>query len=283
MINSKLIKLLSVRRFLPLFVTQFLEAFNDNFFRNALLILVAYKLSATAMNAESMSALFSAIYIIPFFIFSATAGKIADKYEKTTLIRIIKIIEIIAMLIAAVGFARNNIQLLILTLFLLGTHSAMFGPIKYAILPQHLHENELISGNALVEASTFLAILFGTILGGLLISFHIGTSVVAILGVLIAVVGLATSLFIPKTPPQKADIKVSWNIAKETWAVVEHAVQDPKIFAAIFGISWFWLVGISFMTEFPSFTKITLGASPQVVSLFLAFFLDWDRHRLLAI
>jgi acyl-[acyl-carrier-protein]-phospholipid O-acyltransferase/long-chain-fatty-acid--[acyl-carrier-protein] ligase len=270
--HSKLRELLTTRRFLPLFSVQSLAAFNDNLFRYGLLILITYKISLTAISPQTLAALLGVIYILPFFVFSATAGKIADYFEKTFLIRLIKIVEIGAMVLATVGFATHRLSILIPTLFLLGAHSAMFGPIKYSILPQHLKNDELISGNALVEASTFLFILLGTLLGNSLMAFTSGEIIVSIVGVAVAIAGLITSFYIPLAPAFQTTPMPSFNIWKDTKEILWEAHQNTQIFAAIIAISWFWLVGFIFLTEFASFTKITLGASESVISLFLVFF-----------
>ena len=266
------IKLLKTRRFLPLFITQFLEAFNDNFFKNALIILITYTLVQSANMSEILVALAFGIFILPFFLFSATAGQLADKYEKGFLIRIIKAVEIVAMIFAAIGFLRGNIPLLMATLFLIGTHSAFFGPLKYAILPDHLAKDELIAGNALIEASTFIAILFGTIVGGLFVTTHAGSTIVSSIGILIACLGLVASFYIPKAPPGQPNLTISLNIVSETKKILGFAKENSTIYLSILGISWFWLVGGSLLLQFPTFTKTVLGANSHVVTLFLTLF-----------
>lgn len=264
--------LLKTKRFLPLFLTQFLGAFNDNVFRNALVILISYKIAKTVAYEQFMIALTMGIFILPFFIFSATAGQLADKYEKSFLIRIIKLFEIGLVLIAMLGFFTNNIHLLLLALFLIGTHSAFFGPLKYAILPEHLKTNELIGGNALIEAGTFIATLTGTILGGHFIVYDAGVLLISIAMLFIAVSGFTSSLFIPKTIPAQPDLKVNPNLFTETWKIISYAKLNRKIFLSIMGASWFWLVGATLLTQFPIFTKNVLMASSDIFTLFITLF-----------
>lgn len=264
--------LLSAKRFLPLFLTQFFEAFNDNFFKTALLILITYKLAHSVKMAEILVTVAGGIFILPFFLFSATAGQIADKYNKAIVIRLIKVVEISAMLLAAIGFSLNNIPLLLVTLFFMGIHSAFFGPLKYAILPDHLAKDELIAGNALIEASTFIAILIGTIFGGILMSVSYGISIVATLGIIIAVTGLVCSFFIPNTMRAQADLNISLNFITETKKIIDYAKDNHRIFLCILGISWFWAVGFTLLTQFPNFTKNVINGTSGVVTLFLGTF-----------
>ncbi len=259
--------LLKERRFLPLFVTQFFGALNDNIFKNALGLLIIYHMNNPVLTTAS-----AGIFILPFFLFSATAGQIADKFEKSRVIRIIKFIEIPLMLAAAIGFYFENYGILMGVLFCAGTHSAFFGPLKYSILPDHLPENELIGGNALVEAGTFLAILIGTILSGVLIQQTNG--VLSICGILmfVAVAGWLASRQIPSAPPAAKDLKINYNFILETWRIVRHAATEKDVFLSIAGISWFWLVGFTFLAEFPAYAKDVLGANEGVVTLFLTVF-----------
>lgn len=264
--------LLKTKRFLPLFLTQFLEAFNDNFFKNALAVLVTYTLVKNQTTVGLLVSAAAGIFILPFFLFSATAGQIADKFDKALLTRLIKIIEITAMVFATIGFLTSNLILLFTTLFLMGTHSAFFGPIKYSILPDHLKKEELISANALMGASTFIAILIGTILGSILIGYKVGNEIVSSLGLVIAFVGLGCSLFIPKAPPSTKDLRLSLNIFKETINIIRMAKTNKRIFLSILGMSWFWLIGASFLAQLPTFAKDVIGAQPQVFTLFLTAF-----------
>lgn len=265
-------RLLKTRRFLPLFITQFFNAFNDNAFKNAFVILITYKIAQSISMEQFYLALIAGIFILPFFLFSATAGQIADKFEKSRIIRWIKFFEIVFMIIAVFGFYYQNIWLLMSTLFFLGCHSTFFGPIKYSILPEHLQKSELIAGNGLIEAGTFTAILLGQVLGGGLFGSPNGLFYIAIALITVAVVGFASSLFIPKTKIGQPELQISLNIVKETRKIISIIAQKKIIFVAVIGISWFWFVGATFLTQFPTFTKNTLAGNAQVFTLFLTIF-----------
>jgi acyl-[acyl-carrier-protein]-phospholipid O-acyltransferase/long-chain-fatty-acid--[acyl-carrier-protein] ligase len=265
--------LLRTRRFLPLFVTQFLGAFNDNVFKNALVILVTYVLATRAgMNGQVMVTVAAGVFILPFFLFSATAGQLADRYDKSVLIRWIKLAEIAIMLAGAVGFYLGSLPLLMAVLFLMGTQSTFFGPLKYGILPDHLGDEELIGGNALIEAGTFLAILIGTLVGGLVILDRHGAGIVSFLVLAVAAGGWAASLYVPPTAPASPELRIRYNIARETWNIIRVAASSRVIFLCILGISWFWLVGATFLAQFPTFAKDVIGGNEQVVTLFLTVF-----------
>lgn len=264
--------LLKTQRFLPLFITQFFNAFNDNVFKNAFVILITFKITQQLMNEQSLIALIGGVFILPFFLFSATAGQVADKYEKSRLIRYIKLAEILFMIVGSIGFYWNNLFLLMTTLFFLGIHSTFFGPIKYSILPNHLHKDELIGGNGLIEAGTFIAILLGQVLGGTLIISKNGNHLITLGLVTIAVLGFISSLFIPKTPRGQPDLSLSFNIFKETWQIIKISKQRREIFLAILGISWFWFVGATFITQFPTFIKDILHSDSFVFTIFLTVF-----------
>lgn len=271
--NKDQFDLLTSRRFLPLFLTQFLGALNDNVFKNALVILITYVAAAKAgMEPQILVTLAAGIFILPFFILSATAGQLADKFEKSGLIRRIKLIEILLMIAASIGFYFNSVWLLMGVLFCMGAQSAFFGPLKYSILPDHLRENELIGGNALVEAGTFLAILLGTIAGGLLILAEGGVGIVSIMVISVAALGWLASRHIPQALPPAPELKVNWNIAGETWRIMGYARENADVFLSIIGISWFWLVGATFLAQFPTFAKVVLGADETVVTFFLTLF-----------
>lgn len=266
-------KLLGVRRFLPLFITQALGAFNDNTFKNALVIVVTYRLAERAgMDPKLFVAVASGVFIVPFFLFSATAGKLADRTEKSKLIKWIKGAEIILMGLATIGFLAESISWMLFVLFLMAVQSAFFGPIKYSILPQHLAEDELVGGNALVGGATFLAILLGTLFGGLLILTDSGTTLICTSLIAIATAGFISSWFIPPAEPHSPDLRLRLNIFAETMEVMRHAKARRDVFLAILGISWFWFVGLVFLTQFPTFAKETLNASEQVANMFLAAF-----------
>lgn len=266
-------ELFKTRRFLPLFLAQFLGAFNDNVFKNALIILISYKLATTSpLQEKLMTLLAQGIFILPFFLFSAYAGQLADKYSKSKLIILVKVFEIIFMVLAAIGFQQNNLTLLMSVLFLMGTHSAFFGPLKYAILPEQLSENELIAGNGFIEGSTFISILLGTILGGLLIVTETGTILVWLMTISVALAGLITSFFVPRTLSIESNLKINLNFIKETVTIIKHTKQEHDVFNAILAISWFWLIGATILFQLPNFIRYVLHADPSVVTLFLALF-----------
>lgn len=268
------IKLLGTRRFLPLFLTQFLGAFNDNFLKNALIILVAFK-SGTILgfSASQVVVLAGGIFILPFFLFSATAGQLSDRYEKSLLIQWIKLAEIAIMILAAVGFLTERYELLLLTLFLMGIHSTAFGPLKYSIIPQHLRDSEVVGGNALVEAGTFLAILFGTIWGGVLIAIEpSGPAIVSACLIFTAVLGYIASRYIPKAPSVSEDIKIQWSPIQPTIETIRLTRRNPNVFLAVMAISWFWFFGAAFLSLFPIYAKESLFADHSVVTLLLAIF-----------
>ncbi len=260
-------------RFLPLFITQFLGAFNDNVFKNALVILITYVAAEKAeLNSQLMVTAAAGVFILPFFLFSATAGQLADKHEKVSLIRIIKFIEILLMAGAVYGFYSQSTSFLLVILFLMGAQSTFFGPIKYGILPEKLKEDELISGNALIEAGTFVAILVGTIIGGLLILSSFGVGLVSFLVIFVAIGGWVSSFFIPTGLAADPSLKVDHNIFRETWKIVNYTRNHRDVFLSILGISWFWLVGATFLAQFPTYGKEIIGGNEQVVTLFLTVF-----------
>ena len=265
--------LLKTRRFLPLFITQFLGAFNDNVYKNALVILITYVTAEKAgLNAQIMITLAAGIFILPFFLFSATAGQLADKYEKVFLIRIIKLVEILLMIGATIGFMMESVAFLMTVLFLMGTQSTFFGPIKYGILPEKIEQDELIGGNGLIEAGTFVSILIGTILGGLLVLTENGLLLISAMVILVAFLGWVSSFYIPEGKPALPGLKVNYNFIRETWVIVSHCRRTPEIFLSILGISWFWLVGATFLSQFPTYAKDIIGGNEQLVILFLAMF-----------
>ena len=212
------------------------------------------------------------IFILPFFLFSATAGQIADKFEKSASIQRIKFVEILIMATACFGFYLSNTWFLILVLFLMGTQSSFFGPLKYGILPNHLKERELIGGNALIETGTFLAILIGTIIGGLLIVIENGTAIISTILFLIALVGWAVSRSIPTAAAADPNLKINYNILQEIGRMMGRARQTRTVFLSIIGISWFWLVGATFLSQFPNYSKTLLGGNASVVTLFMFTF-----------
>ena len=265
--------LLKTRRFAPFFGTQFLGAFNDNLFKNALVVLLTFQAASwTTLDVGILANLAAGIFILPFFLFSATAGQLADKIDKSKLARWVKVLEMVIMGIAALGFLLHSLPMLFSALFLLGLHSTLFGPVKYAILPQHLHADELVGGNALVEAGTFVAILLGTLAGGLLAGAAVHPTWVALAGLLLAAVGYLFSRGIPAAPAPDPDLVVNLNPFSETWRNIGFARQNRTVFLSILGISWFWLYGALFLAQFPAYAKNVLGGGESSVTLLLATF-----------
>ncbi len=266
-------QLLRTRRFGPLFLTQFLGAFNDNLFKNALVVLITFQSAQwTTLRPEILANLAAGLFILPFFLFSATAGQLADKYDKALLARLTKLLEVGIMIFAIAGFLLHSLVLLLGALFLLGLQSTFFGPVKYAILPQHLKETELIGGNAQIEAGTFVAILVGTLAGGLLAGAGLNPLWIALAGLGVAVVGYAASRGIPPAAAPAPELVVNPNPFTETWRNIGFARQNRTVFLSILGISWFWLYGALFLAQMPAFGKNILGGSEAVVTLLLAVF-----------
>jgi len=265
--------LLKTPRFAPLFGTQFLGAFNDNLYKNALIVLLTFQSAQwTTLAPELLANLAAGIFILPFFLFSATAGQLADKYDKALIARLSKLLEVAIMGIAAAGFWLHSLPLLMTALFLLGLQSTLFGPVKYAILPQHLHPDELVGGNALIEAGTFVAILVGTLAGGLLAGAVAQPMWIAVGGLLVAVLGYLTSRDIPPAPAPDPSLKINLNPITETWHNINFARSNRTVFLSILGISWFWLYGALFLAQFPVYTKNVLGGGEATVTLLLAIF-----------
>ncbi len=271
--KSSQFDLLKTRRFLPLFITQFLGAFNDNTFKNALVILITYRIAqAAGLNAQLLVTLAAGIFILPFFLFSATAGQLADKFEKSRLIAAVKFFEIPLMLLATTGFFLQSVPILMTTLFFLGTQATFFGPVKYAILPDALREDELIAGNGLIEAGTFLSILLGTILGGVLVLMPKGEIIISMIVCLLAVTGFISSLYVPNTNIRNPNLKISFNFIAETYRILQYSQERWDIYLSILGISWFWLIGAVFLAEVPVFTRDILHANENVVTWLIALF-----------
>jgi len=265
--------ILKSRRFMPLFVTQFLGAFNDNLFKNAMLVLITYRLAEQAgMQGPTLVTIAAGVFILPFFLFSATAGQLADKYDRAMIARYVKLAEIALMVLAAIGFLTANIWILLFLLFCMGTQSAFFGPVKYAILPQHLQKDELLAGNAYVEAATFLAILAGTIAGGLLVMSAAGEWIISGGIILVAVAGYIASRLIPEAPGPVPDLSVNPRFWSETQKMMRDTQQDVAVYRCILAISWFWLVGATYLTQFPAYAKDFLGGDETVVTLLLTLF-----------
>lgn len=268
--------LFTKRRFLPFFITQFLGALNDNLFKNALLVTIVSTAIASADNKTNLlTNLAAGLFILPFFLFSTIAGHLADRFDKAYLIRRIKFAEIILMLMGCFSLWQANIYLMLGVLFLLGVQSAFFGPIKYAIIPQHIGDNELLAANAQVGMGTFVSILLGTLIGGWLVTTPQGTMQLGALIILVAIIGWLSSCKIPKAPPEKIDFqpKASFNPFRETAFNFSLAKQNKTVIFCIFSSSWFWLYGACFLTQVPNFSVAILGGDPKLISILLGFFI----------
>jgi 1-acyl-sn-glycerol-3-phosphate acyltransferase len=265
--------LLGKRRFAPFFWTQALGAFNDNAFRNALVMLVAFQMGLDDQTVSLYTNLAPALFIIPFFLFSATAGQLAEKYEKSRIIRYVKLFEIAAMALAAYGFYTHHTSLLLVVLFMMGMHSTMFGPIKYAILPQALKPAELVGGNGLVEMGTQLAILIGMIAGNaLMLVAGVGPLLASGATIAVAVAGYLVCRRIPAAPATAPDLKFNWNPFSETARVLRITREDRAVWNAVLGISWFWFFGTVLIAQLPNYTRETLGGDGSVNTLVLTLF-----------
>lgn len=261
------------RRFAPFFWTQALGAFNDNAFRNALLMLVGFQLGSDDRVAGLYASFAPALFILPFFLFSASAGKLAEKFEKTRIIRWVKLFEIAAMAIAAVGFITHHVSLLLVVLFMMGLHSTVFGPIKYAILPQALKPAELVGGNGLVEMGTQLAMLLGMVAGNVLMGVaHAGPWLSAMATIAVAVTGYLASRAIPSASATAPELQINWNPFSETARVVDITRADRTVWNAVLGISWFWFFGTVLIAQLLNYTRQTLGGDGSVYTLALTLF-----------
>jgi len=267
-------ELLRQRRFAPLFWTQFLGAANDNLFKFSFTLFATYHAAQWgAGDGATAGFIIGAIFIVPFLLFSATSGQLADKFERSGLMRFVKDLEIVVMVIAAVGFSTHSATLLYVCVFLMGLHSTLFGPVKYAYLPQHLKDTELTGGNGLVEMGTFVAILLGTMGGGLLVkSGDDGPLWLAGGCVVVAVLGRITAHFIPVSPAPDPSLKINWNPFSETWVNLKLAARDRAVFHSLLGISWLWFFGSIFLTAITPFARDVLHGDENVVTLLLAVF-----------
>jgi MFS family permease len=261
--------LLRARRFVPLFATQFLGAFNDSLFKQAVVLFVTYQLFSNPVKENQFSAIAQGLFILPFFIFSALSGQLADDHDKARLIRIIKLAEIGIMILGGAGIMLANIPLMLAAVGLMGVHSTFFGPIKYAILPQHLRHDEVLGGTGLVEAGTYLAILGGTILAGVLAA---SPPIAAAATIGIAVLGFLAGRQVPPAPPAAERIPVNWHIVHASIELVSATLHIRRLFLAILSISFFWTIGAVLIIIFPPLVKNVLGANEQVASLFIAIF-----------
>ena len=266
-------KLLASRRFAPFFWTQFLGAYNDNVFKNTLVLFIAYKMgSQMAAKSDILINLAAGLFILPFFFISATAGQIADKYEKSMLMRYIKVAEIIIAVMAAFAFYYKNVTCLMFLLFLLGCQAAFFGPVKYSIIPQHLNNAEIVGGNAMVESGTFVAILIGTISGGFITQMDNGKFWAGIILTAVAVAGWLASRMIPYAAPDSPELKLDINPVTQTWKTMKISMEKESVFLSILGISWFWALGLAYLSQLPNYTRNILHGSEQVVTLLLTMF-----------
>ena len=272
--NFNQFKLLTQKRFAPFFFTQFLGAFNDNIFRNGLIILLTFKgIEVLGLNASQIANVAGALFILPYFLFSAIAGQIADKYEKSVLIKLIKLLEIILMFTATFVLLTKNYSFLLIILFLMGFQSSLFGPVKYAYIPQKLKLNELIGGNALVESGTYIAIILGLVVGGLAVSLGKENDYpLASLLLLMAILGYFFSRKIPKTKPTDPTLKINWNIFSEIKKIIGFSKEKDRIFLYIIGISWFWFYGSVITLQIPAYTINILMGDESLTTFLLATF-----------
>ena len=272
--NFNQFKLLTQKRFAPFFFTQFLGAFNDNIFRNGLIILLTFKgIEVFGMNASQIANVAGALFILPYFLFSAIAGQIADKYEKSILIKSTKLLEIILMVTATFILITENYSFLLIILFLMGFQSSLFGPVKYAYIPQKLKLNELIGGNALVESGTYIAIILGLVVGGLAVSIGQENDYpLASLLLLMAILGYFFSCKIPSTEPTDPTLKINWNIFSEIKKIIGFSKEKDRIFLYIIGISWFWFYGSVITLQIPAYTINILMGDESLTTFLLATF-----------
>jgi len=271
--HSSQFQLLTERRFAPFFWTQFLGAGNDNLFKFAFTVMVTYQLQVGWLPAAQAGLVIGALFILPFVLFSATSGQLADKFDKTRLIRFVKTLEIAIMGLAAWGFLQANVPVLLVCVFLMGLHSTLFGPVKFAYLPQQLNERELTGGNGMVEMGTFVAILLGSLTGGLLIALPgVGAQYVAAAAFGVALLGRLTAQAIPLTPATDPGLQINWNPVSETWRNLKLAHEQLAVFRSLLGISWMWFFGAVFLANFPAFAKEVLHGNEQVASLLLVVF-----------
>jgi len=265
--------LLQQRRFAPFFVTQALTAFNDNVFKNALALLVAFgAMHLAPEKVDFYQNIAAVVFILPFFLFSATAGQIAEKYEKSGLIRKVKLLELGLAGLAAAGLSLHSMPFLLAVLFGLGLQATLLGPVKYSILPQTLAAEELVGGNALVESATSLAILLGLMAGGLLMALPSGPTAVSVAVLAVAALGYLASRAIPPAPPSSPELRINWNPLTETWRNIQFMRGNRSVFLSVLGISWFWFYGATFITQLPHYTQAYLGGNDHVFTLLLGIF-----------
>jgi MFS family permease len=270
---SNQFQLMREKRFRPFFFTQFSGAFNDNVFKTTLITLVAFHTaSLTTIDGGTLATLLPGLFILPFFLFSATAGQLADKYEKSKIIRLVKVFEIGIMLFASAGFFLHNIWLLATALLMMGMHSTLFGPVKYAYLPQHLNEHEIVGGNGMVEMGSFVAILLGQVLGAWLAMQNTHAALTSITVIGIAILGYWTSRGIPNSPAAAPNLNINWNPITETYRSIKFIWQHQMIWLAIIAVSWFWFYGATLLAQFPNFAKKILHGDESIFILLLSIF-----------
>ncbi|MCC5792555.1 MAG: MFS transporter [Legionellaceae bacterium] len=268
---TSIFSLLKTRFYLPLFITQFLGAFNDNAFKLAILTLISYQISQSQQQSEFYQALAGALYTLPFFLFSALAGQMADRFNKAPLTRWIKLWELILMMFGAYALYSRDIMLMLSILTGMGIHSTFFGPIKYAILPQHLPERNLLAATALIESSTFIAILSGTLMGVLSVAGEDVFYAMVLINA-VALLGLIASFFIPDAPSTEPTLRIDWLVPRATYTMLRQIFRNRPVVPVILAISWFWFLGVVAMSKLPDFTHYVLGADQQVFAIFLALF-----------
>ncbi len=276
--------LLKTRRFLPFFITQAGGALNDNIFKNALAVLIAFQGSQLAgLNSDQLINLSAGLFILPFFLFSAMVGQFADKYERSQQIRFIKLLEVLIMLLAALGFWLQSMAVLLAVLFLLGLQSTLFSPIKYSLLPQVLQVKELVAGNGLMEAGTFVAILLGTALGAYFIAMpETGTQIITLLCLSVALIGYFSSRYIPTLPACESGLSINWNPLSESWRILKSLASNRTLLNSVLGLSWFWFFGAIILVQIPSYTINVLGGAAEITAgLLLTFIIGISTGSLL--
>jgi len=276
--------LLKTRRFLPFFITQSGGALNDNIFKNALAVLIAFQGSQLAgLNSDQLINLSAGLFILPFFLFSAMVGQFADKYERSRQIRFIKLLEVLIMLLAALGFWLQSMSVLLAVLFLLGLQSTLFSPIKYSLLPQVLEVEELVAGNGLVEAGTFVAILLGTALGAYFIAIpETGTHIITGMCLGVAAIGYVSSRYIPTLPACESGLIINWNPLSESWRILRNLASQRTLLNSVLGLSWFWFFGAIVLVQIPSYTINVLGGAAEITAgLLLTFIIGISTGSLL--
>jgi MFS family permease len=258
--------------FLSLFICQFLGAFNDNLYKNAMIMFITFKLSQNIEQTGLLITLAAGLFILPFFLFSSLAGQLADRYPKSMLIQKVKLVEILVMLMGAMALISQQVELLFMTLFLMGTQSAFFGPLKYSVVPELLEDESLMKGNALLSSSTFIAILLGSIIGGVGVLVEGGTEIMAVIVVVVSMLGYLASLGVKSTDVHQPNLVIEKNILKSSWQMIEVCRHYKKSFFALLAISWFWFLGATLLSQIPAWVKYDLNADDSVVVTFLSLF-----------